>query len=108
MNPSLHPFPHQVVELALQEVPRRWMVRLKNGRVRQWVEHFLYTPLRKSLPRHIFLTLLLVGLTAVIGVPVENLEAVLAFMVSTEGQHKMASTAVLLQLYLPSRLLRAA
>ena len=84
------------------------MVRLKNGRVHQWVEHILYTPLRKSLPRHVFLTLLLVGLTAVIGVPVENLEAVLAFMVSTGEQHKMASTAVLLQLYLPSRLLRAA
>jgi len=60
---------------------------LKNGRVRQWVEHFLYTPLRKSLPRHVFLTLLLVGLTAVIGVPAENLEAVLAITVSEVGLH---------------------
>lgn len=86
------PLPHQVVELSLQEVPRRWMVQLKNGRVRQWVEHFLYTPLRKSLPRHVFLTLLLVGLTAVIGVPVENLELVLAITVSAGGQCRTTCT----------------
>lgn len=79
---NLCPFPDQVVELSLQEVPRRWMVHLKNGRMRQWVEHFLYTPLRKSLPRHIFLTLLLVGLTAAIGIPTESLEAFLAITVS--------------------------
>ena len=69
----------------MQEVPRRWMVHLKNGRVHQWVEHFLYTPLRKSLPRHIFLTLLLVGLSASIGIPTENLEVVLALTVSHLG-----------------------
>ena len=46
-----------------------------------WVEHFLYMPLRKSLPRHVFLTLILVALSAVIGILTENLELVLGIEV---------------------------
>ena len=57
------------------------MIRLEGGRMHLWVEHFLYMPLRKSFPRHVFLTIILVGLSAVIGILTENLELVLGIEV---------------------------
>lgn len=68
----------EVLEITLSKVPRLWVLRIKNLRVREAVESFLYTPLRGSLVRHFVLTFLLVGGTAVVGIPVEDLESVLA------------------------------
>ena len=71
----------KVLELSLQEIPRKWVSRSKGGCLQQLVEPLLYTPLRESLPRHVILTFILVGLTAAVGLSNGNLELVLGIEV---------------------------
>lgn len=71
------------------------------------MEHFLYTPLRKSLPRHVLLTLTLVGLSAAIGLSTDNLELLLGIEVrvtvhmAEELQHREELMSAWL-MYIPS------
>lgn len=75
--------------------------------MRLWMEHFLYTPLRKSLPRHVLLTLTLVGLSAAIGLSTDNLELLLGIEVritvhiAEELQHREELMSAWL-MYIPS------
>lgn len=71
----------KVLELSLQEIPRKWVSCLKSTCLQQWVEHLLYRPLRESLARHVVLTFILVGLTATVGLSTSNLELVLGIEV---------------------------
>ena len=69
----------------LTKVPQAWISKIKNQKIRSALEAFLYKPVRQSLLRHIILTLLLVGGTAVVGIAATDLEVVLALAVSTSG-----------------------
>ena len=51
----------------------------------QGIESFLYTPLHKSLFRHVVLTVFMVFLTLVVGASTNDLGVVLAFNVRKKG-----------------------
>ena len=72
----------QLLEIGLQGVPRKWLKNLKDGKVKNIIESFLYSPLRGSWLRHFFLTFALVGVTAAVAIPVSDLEAFLNIVVS--------------------------
>jgi sodium-coupled neutral amino acid transporter 11 len=79
----------EAIERELESVPKKWIdsiyLRISKGNLKQRLKFFLYCPWHHSLTRHVFLTLLLVGITSAVAIPVSNLEDFLSVSTSAVG-----------------------